>query len=253
MMSQELDLVLNRAIKKANDLHHEYITLEGVLWSLLVEESVLRVLENCGVNVDNIKNDLNDFFQDKENFSILSVEEIEELGKIQFVDEGIREIAQENGIKYQPEVSLALQRVIQRAALHVQSSRKKEINAINILVALFQEKESFAVYLLEKYGAKRFDVIKIIAHEQDKAVNTESEEIEEELEREEEFQEEIPQKKKKKKSALMDYTTNLNELAKKSGTIFLTILYAIPSAIAVFPTPASPTRMGLFFLLLHNI
>ena len=170
MMSEQLDKILNSAIKKANELRHEYLTLEGILWALLSDKKVVETLENCEADVAGIKKELKEFFEEKKNFSILSKEEIEELSIIQFADENVREMALENGIRYQPEISLALQRVIQRAALHVQSSRKKEIKGINVLVAIFQEKESFAVYLLEKYGAKRYNIVQEIAHHQDRAV-----------------------------------------------------------------------------------
>ncbi len=212
MMSHQLDLILNRAIKKANDLNHEYITLEGVLWSLLTENAVVEIIADCGVETDELVYELEDFFTDTSNFSVLNEEEIEELNKIHFSDENLRKMAYENGIRYQPEISLALQRVIQRAAIQVHSSHKKEIKAIHLLVALFQEKESFAVYLLEKYGIKKLDIIKRVAHTKDKAENVASDSLDEESE--EEVIEEVPNKSPRKKSALSEFTTNLNDLAK---------------------------------------
>ena len=96
----------------------------------------------------------------------------------------MQEMASESGIIFQPEISLGLQRVLQRAAIHVQSSGKEQIKGINILVALFQEKESFGVYLLEKFGVTRFKMIKLIAHSADKpvtaAVNLDPEALEDE-------------------------------------------------------------------------
>ncbi|MFZ8932357.1 MAG: ATP-dependent Clp protease ATP-binding subunit ClpA [Bacteriovoracaceae bacterium] len=214
MMSHQLDVILNRAIKKANDLNHEYITLEGVLWSLLSEKGVIDVIRDCGVEEEELVYDLEDFFTDASNFSILNEEEIEELNKIHFSDENLRKMAFESGIRYQPEISLALQRVIQRAAIQVHSSNKKEIRAIHLLVALFQEKESFAVYLLEKHGIKKLDVIKRVAHGKDKAENLGEESQEEVSEQDEDIIEEVPQKPLRKKSALSEFTVNLNELAK---------------------------------------
>ncbi len=215
MMSHQLDVILNRAIKKANDLNHEFITLEGVLWSLLSEQSIQKIIGECGVNSDDIYEDLEGFFTDTSNFSILNEEEIQELNKIHFSDENVRRMAQENGIRYQPEISLALQRVIQRAAIHVHSSNKKEIRPIHILVALFQEKESFAVYLLEKHGIKKLDVIKRVAHGDDMAANTIYKEESGTEEAKEDVIEDVTPKKPRRKTALEEFTSNLNELAKK--------------------------------------
>ena len=72
---------------------------------------------------------------------------------------------------YQPEISLSLQRVIQRAAIHIQSSGKKSIQAINLLVAMFSEKESHATYFLEQQGVNRIDIVEKIAHSSDRPVN----------------------------------------------------------------------------------
>ncbi|MCO4794107.1 MAG: ATP-dependent Clp protease ATP-binding subunit ClpA [Bacteriovoracaceae bacterium] len=209
MMSQKLEIIINQAIKKANELQHEYLTLENILWAMLADEQVKNVLENCGITADEIKIDLEDFFKDEGNFSVLSDEQIDVLSEQQFVDDDLRKLAAESGIKYQPEISMALQRVIQRAAMHVQSSGKKHIRGINLLVALFQEKESFAVYTLQKRGIERFDVVKYIAHDTDKPV-TDDENSPKELPAGEGSTDEDISSRKKKKSALEEYTINLN-------------------------------------------
>ncbi len=209
MISQSLNIIFNNAIKKANELHHEFLTLEGVLWALLQDDQVSEIIKQCGVDLENIKKELEDFLIRKDKFSILTLEQIEELSKIQFGDDQIRNIAKDSGILYQPEISLGLQRVIQRAAVHVQSSNKKKIRGINLLVAMFQEKESFAVYLLEKEGINKFEVIKRIAHSLDKPLNSESEVTVSP----EEIQETGPVKEK---SPLSDFTINLNLLAKQN-------------------------------------
>ncbi|TNF27261.1 MAG: ATP-dependent Clp protease ATP-binding subunit ClpA, partial [Deltaproteobacteria bacterium] len=170
MMSQKLEIIINQAIKKANELHHEYLTLENILWAMLDDEQVRDVLESQGIVPDEVKKDLEEFFKDEGNFSVLSNDQIEMLSQQQFVDDDLRKLAAESGIKYQPEISMALQRVIQRAAMHVQSSGKKHIRGINLLVALFQEKESFALYTLQKRGIERFDVVKYISHDIDKPI-----------------------------------------------------------------------------------
>lgn len=164
MMSRELEVIINMAIRKANELKHEYLTLESILYSLLTDQTVVETLEKCHGDVTTLKTELESFLSEDDNFSILTEDQIDELSKKQFANEEIRKIANESGIKYQPEISMALQRVIQRAAVHVQSSGQKHIKAINLLVAMFHEKDSFALYSLEKQNVKRFDVIQYISH-----------------------------------------------------------------------------------------
>src|SRR5690606_17151082 len=122
MISAQLEQILNKAIKTANEKRHEFLTIENVLYALLSDEVVNKVLTECHVNMEVLEKDLKEFLENDAHFSILTEEEIEELGKQQFSNEELREIARQNGIRYQPEISLSLQRVIQRAALHVQSS-----------------------------------------------------------------------------------------------------------------------------------
>ena len=174
MKSKRLENIINAAVVKANTLNHEYLTLECIFLFLLDDEEVMRVLEECGANIAELKKEIENYLLDKENFSILSDEEIMNLSKEQFADEEIRKIAGQNGVKYQPEISMALQRVIQRAAIHVQSSGKKEIYGINLLVAIFNEQENYVSYLLESQGVEKFDVIKLIAHGVDKPLNHEN-------------------------------------------------------------------------------
>jgi len=208
MISQNLEQILNKAIKKANEKKHEFLTLENVLFAMLEDEDVVEVLIDCGANMGDLKKDLSGFLEEDSNFSILTQEEIENLNRKQFGNDQLREVARENGISYQPEISLSLQRVIQRAAIHIQSSGKKSIQAINLLVAMFSEKESHATYFLEKQGVTRIDVVEKIAHTSDKSVNrhedTSVEPPGETFKREEKFE-----------KALNEFTTNLNELARK--------------------------------------
>lgn len=208
MISQKLEQILNRAIKRANEKRHEFLTLENVLLSMLEDQTVVEVLNDCGANLEDLKKDLAGFLNEDSNFSILSEEEIQDLNRKQFGNDQLREIARENGIMYQPEISLSLQRVIQRAAIHIQSSGKKSIQAVNLLVAMFSEKESHATYFLEKQGVNRIDVVEKIAHSSDKSVN-----------RGEESTVEAPgetfKKEEKYEKALSEFTTNLNDLARK--------------------------------------
>jgi ATP-dependent Clp protease ATP-binding subunit ClpA len=209
MISQKLEQILNKAIKLANEKRHEFLTLENVLLSMLEDETVIEILNDCGANLNDLKTDLGNFLNEDSNFSLLSEDEIQDLNRKQFGNDQLREIARENGIKYQPEISLSLQRVIQRAAIHIQSSGKKSIQAINLLVAMFSEKESHATYFLERQGVNRIDIVEKIAHSTDRPVNRQ-EEAGVETGTGETFR-----KEEKFEKALSEFTTNLNDLARK--------------------------------------
>jgi ATP-dependent Clp protease ATP-binding subunit ClpA len=219
MISQKLEYLINNAIKKANSLAHEYLTLEGMLWAMMEDTHVREIIESCGGSHENITVELEKFFKEEENFSILNNEQIDDLGKTQFVDEELRKLAFSSGIRYQPEVSLGVQRVIQRAAMHVQSSGKKQIRGINLLVAMFQEKESFALYTILNEGVDRFSVVKAIAHGDDKPLT--SNEDDDQSDSNETDGADVHQigdqrnKKKQERSVLDEFTVNLNLEAKK--------------------------------------
>lgn len=206
-MEQKLDIIINEAVKTANRLRHEYISLEGVLLALLEDPEVIELIAAIGADENIIKGELRDFLQQPENFSVLTRDQVEELSKNQFRDENIRRMAIEGGIYYRPEIGLALQRVIQRAAIHVQSSGKSLIRAVNILVALFQERESFATYVLEKNGVEKLKVLEILAHGIDRPLTDGSGSIPPTLD--------AQSAQGEKKSPLEEFTMNLNELAKK--------------------------------------
>ncbi len=204
MQSKNLDLIINSTILKANQLQHEYLNLEILFWAMLTDPLVRSILEHSGVDLPKLESELNTFLNDQSHFSVLSLTAIQELSNEQFPDLELRELARKNGILYQPEISLSLERVIQRAAMHVQSSGKKEILGINLLVALFNEQESFVNFLLKSHGVEKFEVVKLIAHGIDKPMNSESslnDEIRAELGGE---------KAEKPKSALEEYCLNLN-------------------------------------------
>ena len=208
MISQKLEQILNRAIKRANEKRHEFLTLENVLLSMLDDEAVIRVLQDCGANLGDLKKSLLSFLKDDSNFSILSEDEISDLNKKQFGNDQLRQMAQENGISYQPEISLSLQRVIQRAAIHIQSAGKKSIEAINILVAMFSEKESHATYFLEQQGVSRIAVVEKISHSVDKPIQRNEESTVE-------SGQETFRKEEKFEKALSEFTANLNEQARQ--------------------------------------
>lgn len=217
-MSRKLDVIFNEAVAFANSMSHEYLGLEILLWSLLKDDDVRTVLKNCGADVTTIENELLDYFQNPENFSILSEEVIEELSKEHFRDEDVRKLAKSNGIRYQPELTQAFHRVLQRAAIHVQSSGKKEIQGINLLVSMLNEKESYALFLIFKQGIDKLDIVKEIAHGIDRPMNSEDEsqsELGTHYGRSSSDDEDEGSQNQKKSSALQEYCQNLNVLAEK--------------------------------------
>jgi ATP-dependent Clp protease ATP-binding subunit ClpA len=204
-----LEVIINSAVVRANSLRHEYLTLEIMFKSMLEDGAVRSILESCDVKIPEMEKELDAFILSDDNFSILSEDDVKELSKKQFVDAELRELARENGISYQPEISLGLQRVIQRAAIHVQSSGKKDILGVNLLVAFFSEPESFVSYLLDSHNVEKFDVVKIIAHGADRPVNSEGDSINDSI------RAEFGDMPEKKSSALDEYCLNLNEQAAK--------------------------------------
>ncbi|MCB9063158.1 MAG: AAA family ATPase [Halobacteriovoraceae bacterium] len=204
MKSLKFEIIINQAIKKANKLRHEFLSLEAILYSLLQDEMVTGILEELGASVEDISHDLDKFLRDESNFSILSAHEVEELGKNQFLDERLRQLANESGVFYQPEISMSLQRVIQRAALHVQSAGKEHIMGINILVAMFGEEDSYALYILKRQGIERLDIINQIAHGIDKPLTDEESSV----------VRSISHENNDNQSSLDKFAVNLNKLAK---------------------------------------
>jgi ATP-dependent Clp protease ATP-binding subunit ClpA len=207
MISAELEILLNKAIRKGNELKHEFLTLENVLWAILVDDTIQKVIRECGADLDTLNSDLLEFVENDDNFSLLEQEDIEEIGKEQFDSEDMRKVANENGIFYQPEISLSLQRIIQRAALHVQSSGKNSILPINILIAMFSAKNSHAVFFLQKNGLEKFNIVDKVAHSTDKSVKSDSEESGASID--------PLSSDGTDKKILDDFTVNLNELARK--------------------------------------
>ena len=225
MMSQQLEIIMNKAVRRANDLRHEYLTLEGVFLALLDDVEVVSILNSCGAKVSDFQTELYEFLENQKNFIILNENQIEKLCQHQFADEEMRNLARMNGIFYQPEISLSLQRVIQRAAFQVQSSGKKQIRAVNLLVAMYNEKESFAIYLLEKQGVGRLSVVDAVAHGVDRPLNAidseGSSELAESGEGDAELNEGTPRPigpGRTRKSLLEEFAVNLN-VQVKAGQI----------------------------------
>ncbi|NMF96882.1 ATP-dependent Clp protease ATP-binding subunit ClpA [Aromatoleum toluolicum] len=139
MIAQELEVSLHMAFVEARQKRHEFITVEHLLLALLDNPSAAEVLRACAANVEELRRELTNFIN-------------EHTPKVEGTDE----------IDTQP--TLGFQRVIQRAILHVQSSGKKEVTGANVLVAIFGEKDSHAVYFLQRQNISRLDVVNFISH-----------------------------------------------------------------------------------------
>jgi len=178
MLSKELEQTLSQAFSYARKRSHEFLTVEHMLLALLENGQALAVLTACNVNIANIRQDLTDFLAD--NVPTLS-------------EEASRET--------QP--TLAFQRVLQRAVMHVQSSGGKEVTGANILVSIFSEQQSQAVFLLLKQDVTRLDVVNVISHSQaNEEASLDSAEIKDSASEE-------------SSSPLSLYATNLNTLAEQ--------------------------------------
>jgi ATP-dependent Clp protease ATP-binding subunit ClpA len=196
MLSRNLEQTLHRALSLASERRHEYATLEHLLLGLVDDTDAATVLRACGVDLDKLRTDLTEFL-DKE----LSGLATDRPGD--------------------PKPTAGFQRVVQRAAIHVQSSGKEEVTGANVLVALFSERESHAVYFLQAQDMTRLDAVNFISHGIAKAPgrsqarpvqgSTPSEPGPEGGEREE-------KQAKRGQDALSNYTVNLNKKA-MSGKI----------------------------------
>ncbi len=141
MIAQELEVSLHMAFVEARQQRHEFITVEHLLLALLDNPSASEVLKACSANIDDLRKSLT-----------------------QFIADNTPQVAGTEDVDTQP--TLGFQRVIQRAIMHVQStgSGKKEVTGANVLVAIFGEKDSHAVYYLHQQGVTRLDVVNFIAH-----------------------------------------------------------------------------------------
>jgi len=182
VLSNELEYCLNDAFHQAREARHEYLTVEHLLLAILDTPKVREILRACGADLAKLKQELKEHLDQ----STPRLDETEE-----------REV--------QP--TLGFQRVLQRAVFHVQSSGKKEVGVANVLVAIFSEKQSHAVYLLNRQHVARLDVVNYISHGLSKIAEekTDKEEGAAEAERDPEGG----------GSALEKYTTNLNRLAQE--------------------------------------
>ena len=196
MLSRNLEQTLHRALALANDRRHEYATLEHLLLALGEDGDATTVLRACGVDVDKLKRDLTEFL-DKDLAGLVT----ERAGD--------------------PKPTAGFQRVVQRAAIHVQSSGRDEVTGANVLVALFSERESHAVYFLQLQDMTRLDAVNFISHGIAKApgrsasrtVQGQPTAKAESNEGETPEKEEKPRSGKNNQDALSTYCVNLNKKA----------------------------------------
>jgi ATP-dependent Clp protease ATP-binding subunit ClpA len=139
MLSRNLEQTLHRALALANERRHEYATLEHLLLALVDDQDAIAVMRACGVNLDRLRQEVVRYVETE--LATLKVERMEEA-----------------------KPTAGFQRVLQRAAIHVQSSGREEVTGANVLVALFSERESHAVYFLQEQDMTRFDAVNYISH-----------------------------------------------------------------------------------------
>ena len=186
MLNKDLELTLNTAFREARTRRHEFMTVEHLLLALLDNPSAGEALNACGVDISGLKTEL-----------------------LEFIDETTPVIPDlEEERETQP--TLGFQRVLQRAVFHVQSSGKNEVTGVNVLVAIFSEQESQAVYLLKKNDISRLDIVNFISHgiaKGDDELGDDTDDIHEEMQ----------EVASEEASKLDSFTTNLNIQAKEGN------------------------------------
>lgn len=139
MISKDLEVIIDATLREAKNLHHEYATIEHILYAILHDEYGAEIIYQCGGNIEQMKKELKQFFNDY-------------IPRIKESNENI------------PLLSAGFQRVIRTAIKHVQSSGKKEVDAGDLIVAIFQESDSYSVKLLKSYGITKLDVLNYVSH-----------------------------------------------------------------------------------------
>ncbi|GAB2188962.1 ATP-dependent Clp protease ATP-binding subunit ClpA [Sessilibacter sp. MAH2] len=187
MLSKDLEVTLNQAFKGARTKRHEFMTVEHLLLALIDNEAAASVLKACGADLNNLRKEL-----------------------IEFVD-STTPLIPEDDTERETQPTLGFQRVLQRAVFHVQSSGRKEVTGANVLVAIFSEQESQAVYYLKQQNIARIDVVNFITHgiskvggQSEHNLDSNQESIDEES---------IASGESSASSPLDSYATNLNEEA----------------------------------------
>ena len=186
MLNRELEVTLNLAFKEARAKRHEFMTVEHLLLALLDNEAAASVLRACGANLDKLRHDLQEF-----------------------IDSTTPLIPQHDEDR-ETQPTLGFQRVLQRAVFHVQSSGKREVTGANVLVAIFSEQESQAVFLLKQQSVARIDVVNYIAHGISKVPGHGDQH-----ENDQDMQDEEGGESSASGNPLDAYASNLNELARQ--------------------------------------
>src|ERR1700674_4713557 len=152
MISRELQVTLQLAMTEAVNRRHEFVCLEHLLFAMLHDVTTTAILKNCGADLDALRRKLTHYLDDQ----------VERMPK---------------GEEVSPRYAIGVQRALQRAALHVQSAGRQEITGGNVLVAMFHETESPAIFFLQEQGVTRFDVINFISHGVSKAGSDDDREV----------------------------------------------------------------------------
>lgn len=186
MLSKELDKRLGKSIDLATKKNHEFVTLEHLIYCLIESPMIIEVLEKIGVSIANLKKDLDVYIQ-----------------KNPKMDKEQKELIAGSEEDWKPDLAPSVHRVFERAALQLHSAGKSEIHEGHVLVSVFEEKKSFAVYCLEQNGIHQFDIISIISHDLSQGSPKGTEDSPSEVTSNE-----------NKKSALEDFALNLNDYVK---------------------------------------
>ncbi len=202
MISHDLEISLNLAVSEAARRGHEYVTIEHILFALLQNESAVKAIRACGGSIEVTRGKLEDFFSEHIPTGMLRAGQM-------------------------PQPTVGFQRVIQRAAQHVRAAGKDRIRGENILISMFSERDSFAVYILQQQSITRFDIINYVSHglaklpdelgqDQDKLMtgSEESEDSDANSSRRIESPQEDETGGKSSKDPLSAWAVNLNEKAK---------------------------------------
>lgn len=197
MLSPELEKTLHRALALANMRRHEFATLEHLLLSLMDDSEALPVMRACGVDVDELRAELTEF-----------------------IDNELEGLVSDSG---EAKPTSSFQRVLQRAAIHVQSSGRTEVTGANILIAIFSERESHAVFFLQEQDMTRFDAVNFIshgiaknpAHNEERSIPSQTQAPAQQKKSAPRDEREADPTTQKPSDALKNYCINLNDKARK--------------------------------------
>ena len=184
MLSSHLEKTLRDAYNLAYTNEHEFVTLEHLLFALTEDKDALSVLNACGVNLSKLRKQLE-----------------------QFISKDLANL--KDNFEKEPKLTDSFQRVLQRAAIHVQASGREEVTGANMIVALFSEKESHAVHFLHQQNMTRLDAVQYISHGISKVNESiDTDEIDDETD-------DFTQQKKNRKNFLDQFCINLNAKSKE--------------------------------------